>query len=72
MNRPKWLSDEEFWDVITGRDKDSEKKMMSFRLSAEARRIIEEAGGVVGDKTKALELIVRFYREHAEKGPRKR
>ena len=67
MNRPKWLTEEEFWAVMMGRDKDSGKKMMSFRLTPEAQRIITHAGDDIGDKTKALELIVRFYREHEQR-----
>ena len=72
VERPKWLSSEEFWSILTGRDKDGDKKMMSFRLSAEARRIIEAAGEQMGDKTKAVELMARLYREEFLQQERKK
>ena len=73
MNRPKSVPEAEFWAIITGKDKDTEKRMMSFRLSAEARRIIEEGGEMLGDKTKVVELMARLFREEMlKKGTPKR
>jgi len=48
-------------------DKGAGKKIVNFRLSAEARRILEvevERLGEDADKTKAIELLLREIREH--------
>ena len=65
MKRPKWLSEDEFLPIATG--KGAGKKIVNFRLSAEARRILEvevERLGEDADKTKAIELLLREIREH--------
>lgn len=60
-DRPKWLSEDEYMSIMLARDED--KRMVNFRLSAEGRRILEAEAASVGDKTKALEIILREIRE---------
>ena len=48
--------------LLGSKSKEFEKKTVSYRLTAEARRILDvEANRLGVDKTKALEIILREY-----------
>lgn len=64
---PAALTREEVLVLLGSKSKEFEKKTVSYRLTAEARRILDmEAKRLGVDKTKALEIILREY--HRSRG----